>query len=219
MEPDEIDGIEPSQPVATVEPRQPWDKQPDESAKAFDAFCRFRDAEKRSFKSTADLLNCSTQNVWQWATRHNWKLRADAWDIEQDRLQRAAFARDRTRMRERHLQVARSMLGVAAHGLREWQMKIEQGLPLGLQPEQIALLTKCAVDLEARTIGMDREQTTTEIHVLFRSHKYAGEQGSGDEAEEWKSQEAVEREQYARLTDDERRSWERWKDPPKPAAH
>lgn len=161
----ENDDLDPSQSVAAVEPRELWDKKPDESRRAFDAFCRYRDAEKRSFKAIADSLNCSTQNVWQWSTRHNWKLRCDAYDCEQDRVQRAEFARNKVRVRERHMQVARAMLHVAGHALREWADQIEQRLPLRLAPEQIAMLVKAATELENRTMGTEAENKYTQIIV------------------------------------------------------
>jgi hypothetical protein len=202
-----------------VDHREPWDKKPDESAKAFSAFVIYRDAEKRSFKAISDVLKCSTQNVWQWSTRHNWKLRCDAYDIDQDRQQREEFARNKTRMRTRHLMVAQSMLSVAAHGLREWQARIASGGALNLQPEQIALLTKCATELERSTLGIDGEQhRPTTINILFGTHRYSDE-GNGNNGEvegevEYKSQDAVDREQYDKLDDEGRRSWRTWKNPP-----
>ena len=115
QEPDSPESADP------VEHREVWDKKPDESQKAFDAFVRYRDAEKRSFKAIADELNCTPQNIFQWSSRFNWRLRCDAYDVEQDRLQREDLARGRVRMRERHLRLSLAMQGVAAHALREWQ--------------------------------------------------------------------------------------------------
>src|ERR1035438_8130285 len=121
MEPDdELDSLQATDPV---ESRELWDKRPDETAKAFGAFVLYRDAERRSFKIVGDQLNCSPQNIYQWSSRFDWRGRCDAYDIEQDRIQRADLARSRVRMRDRHLQVARAMLNVAAYGLKEWQLE------------------------------------------------------------------------------------------------
>ena len=49
------------------------------------------------------------------------------------------------------------MLNVAAYGLKEWQGRIEGKLPLHLEPEQIAMLVKTAVELEHRTVGSETE--------------------------------------------------------------
>ena len=116
----------------SVGPRELWDKRLDESQKAFAAFVRYRDAEKRSFKAIADELNCSPQNIFQWSSRHNWRRRCDAFDVEQYRLQREDLARGRVRMRERHLKLAIAMQGIAAHAIREWQSKIASGAALNL---------------------------------------------------------------------------------------
>jgi|CZKR01.1.fsa_nt_gi hypothetical protein len=155
MEPDdELDSLQATDPV---ESRELWDKRPDETAKAFGAFVLYRDAERRSFKIVGDQLNCSPQNIYQWSSRFDWRGRCDAFDIEQDRIQRAELSRGRVRMRERHLQVAKAMLGVAAYGLKEWQGRVEQKLPLHLEPEQIAMLVKTAVELENRTVGSETD--------------------------------------------------------------
>jgi hypothetical protein len=157
MEPDELDDLDLKQNDATAELSEGcelWDKRLDESQKAWHAFCLFRNSEKRSFKSVADQLNCSPQNVFQWSSRFSWRERAHAWDVEQDRLQREELLRARTRMRARHLRLAVALQGIASFALREWQEKIEQKLPLNLRPDEIALLTKCGVELERSVTGL-----------------------------------------------------------------
>src|SRR5438477_3605712 len=53
--------------------RYPWDRQPGESAKAFDAFVRFRDmGYKRMLRDVALGLHCSGANVRRWAARWFW---------------------------------------------------------------------------------------------------------------------------------------------------
>lgn len=211
--------VDPPQDVGAVQPREVWEKLPQESQKAFNAFVLYRDAEKRSFKNVAEKLNCSPQNIFQWSSKFNWRGRCDAFDIEQDRVQRAEFARSRVRMRERHVQVARAMLNVAGHALHEWQNRIAGKLPLDLAPETIALLTKCATELERSTLGVDDEQhRPAVIKLLFGTHKYSDEKADSGEVDEgnieWKSSEDVEREEYEKLNDDERRTWDSWKNPP-----
>jgi hypothetical protein len=217
MEPEE--DLDPPQDVAIVQPRELWDKKPDESQRAFAAFAQFRDAEKRSLKAIADSLNCSVQNVFWWSTRHNWRLRCDAYDLHVSREQNAEFSRSRVRMRERHQRLAVAMGNIAAHGIREWQTKIASGAELNLAPEQVALLVKCSAELERSTIGVDGEQRPPVINILFGVHKYADEKaGDGPEVEgeiEWIPQEDVERKEYESLNPEERAGWETWKNPPK----
>ena len=209
-----MEPAEPSQIVATIEPRQLWDKQQNESQKAFDAFAMYRDLEKRSFKAIAEKLNCSPQNIFQWSSRFNWKGRCDAFDVEQDRQQRAEFARNRVRMRERHRALAVAMGGIAAHAVREWQQKIAKGAALDLSVEQVAMLAKVSAELESRVLGIDDEHHATTINVLLGSMRYEDEPEEKGEVV-WETIEDVERKQWEGMTDAERESMRHWKNPPK----
>jgi hypothetical protein len=213
------------EPADAIEHREAWDKREGESQKAFSAFCLYRDAEKRSFKIVAEQLKCSPQNIFQWSSKFNWRLRVDAFDIDQDRQQREDFARNRVRMRDRHLRLSLAMQSVAAHALREWQSRIASGGALNLAPEQIALLTKCAVELERNTLGIDGEHRPPVINVLIGTHRYNGEKAGdsgvvveGEDEAEWASWQDVERIEYERLSPSERAALDTWKVPPKPKA-
>lgn len=110
------------------------------------------------------------------------------------------------------MRLAMAMQGIAAHAVREWQLRIEQGLPLDLAPEQIALLTKCSAELERSAIGEDREHQATEICIYIGSHAYPGERNVEDEP---KLVQDFEAEQYEKLSDDEKAVLGRWRDPPR----
>jgi hypothetical protein len=169
------DNLDSPQGAGPVDGRERWDKLPQESQRAFDAFVRYRDAERRSFKIVAEQLNCSPQNIFQWSSKFDWRGRCDAYDIELDRVQRAELARSRVRMRDRHLRLSIAMQGVAAAALNEWQQRIAQKLPLGLSPEQIAMLCKCATELEHRTVGAEGEHKFTTINVVLGDFEYEDE--------------------------------------------
>ncbi|HYK34705.1 hypothetical protein [Alloacidobacterium sp.] len=58
-----------------------WERQPDESAKAFHAFCLYRDAGiQRSLTQVAQMLHVSKQAVGRWSRQHRWVRRALEWD-------------------------------------------------------------------------------------------------------------------------------------------
>jgi len=82
--------------LQNVEParrRELWERLPGEPARAFRAFAMFRDAlERRVVSEVGAKLTppCSRQNVWRWSFRWRWEERAAAFDVEQDRVQRAA---------------------------------------------------------------------------------------------------------------------------------
>jgi hypothetical protein len=218
----ESDEPNPSQAAAIVEPREAWEQKCDESQRAYTAFSIFRDSERRSLKAVATSLTppCSIQNIFWWSQRHNWRQRTDAFDLHQDREQRQAFARNRVRMRDRHLAVAQGMLNVAANGLAEWQKRIAQKLPINLAPEQISMLVKAATELEKSTLGVATENQRSEINIWIGAHKYAdekaGDSGVEGEAEEWESLADFEARQYAALDAQGKAAWESWRNPPQP---
>ena len=70
---------------------KPWERQPDESAKAFEAFVIYRDMGlQRGVRKVGDQLHKSLTLMSRWSSQHNWPERAAAWDVEQDRIARAA---------------------------------------------------------------------------------------------------------------------------------
>jgi hypothetical protein len=138
--------------------RQVWERMVGESAKAYMAFAAFRDlAEKRSFVRVAEMLGCSPQNVERWARRWNWLDRVYEHDLVEEEKINRQMSRDRMAHRRRQITIGQHFQSVAIAGLRELQAKIEQKLPLGLDPVQIAALQKIGDQLESAGLGQDRE--------------------------------------------------------------
>jgi hypothetical protein len=71
-----------------------FDRDPNESTKAFEAWSIYRDlGTQRSLKKTAELYYGTAANVRQlerWSSRFNWVERARASDVEQEMLRRSA---------------------------------------------------------------------------------------------------------------------------------
>jgi hypothetical protein len=85
----------------------PWERQPGESARAFEAFTLYRDAgPERSQRAVARRLGKSGALIGRWSSAHRWVLRADAWDTEQDRQWRAQMTARRRRAVDRHVRTA-----------------------------------------------------------------------------------------------------------------
>jgi hypothetical protein len=66
---------------------KPWDLQPDETTKTFNAFTVYRDLgpQERSLTATASTLNVERSQCGRWSSQFEWVRRAAAWDKEQDR--------------------------------------------------------------------------------------------------------------------------------------
>jgi hypothetical protein len=210
----------------TINPRRSWDRKPDESTRAWTAFVAFRDSADRKLINVAKSLTpaCSVQNVSRWSVRHSWAARSADWDTHVDEEQRSELSRGRVARRRRQLQLASALQSVAAHALREIQAKIEMKLPLGWAPEQIAGLVKVADQLEASAFGSEKENRFTAINLVVST--YADEEAYeaelkglaplSDEGATMMTMDEFQRRQYERLSDEERRSLDGWKNPPKP---
>jgi hypothetical protein len=90
--------------------QNPWDRQPQESHKAFAAFTLYRDlAPDRTLQKVAEELRCSGANVRRWALRWNWRYREREWDIFQDQRAQELQIRERMRMVQRQAQTGMTM--------------------------------------------------------------------------------------------------------------
>ena len=83
-----------------------YERQPGESAKAYQAFTLYRDLplEERSLTTVSQRLGKSRSLCARWSTQFRWVDRASAWDNHQDQMRRARRAAEREKMYERQLQ-------------------------------------------------------------------------------------------------------------------
>ena len=159
--------------------RQIWDRLPGESQRAFTAFQKYRDAERRTVSAVAQELTppCSKQNAWRWSVRWRWEERASAFDVHEDQLHREEMARQRTDMNRRHMKLGILMQSIGAHALAELQQKVEQKLPLGLSAEEAKGLMDTGAKIERAAHGPEREHGQyTKINVILGEHKYEDEE-------------------------------------------
>lgn len=100
----------------------PWERRENESTKAYEAFCTYRDmGRERSLSKVAEKLQKSGSLIGRWSREQDWVNRAAKWDDEQDRLEREIAQREQAKaireMRTRHAKLAEAMLVKAARGL------------------------------------------------------------------------------------------------------
>ena len=102
-----------------------WERQPGESAKAFEAFCIYRDmGVSRSARKVSEKLGKSRQLLSRWSAQYSWVDRVDAWDAEQDRLNRIQQQKEIAKMRKKHADLGAVMVGKAVLALS--QLKLEE---------------------------------------------------------------------------------------------
>lgn len=98
----------------------PWEQQPGESAKAFEAFAIYRDmGVERSVRKVAQRLNKSLTLIGKWSSRYNWPERARAYDRDLDRQAHAQAVRDVRSMTNRHIRIAMQLQAKALEALEQ----------------------------------------------------------------------------------------------------
>lgn len=151
----------------------PWEQQAGESAKAYAAFCLYRDlgsrrsldeASRSYHRSGRDIQHASagrspraSGTIRRWAQRYNWLARARAWDQEAERIKQAEQHAAIQEMAERHAKEALMMQNKAVERLR--QLRPEE---LGAR-ETLAYLVEAA-KLERLARGEPTERVSQEHH-------------------------------------------------------
>lgn len=132
--------------------RDPWDQQPRETSKQYERFLRFRDLGRmRSLTTTNKVLTEIGDELTYGTIRvqshlYRWTERAQAWDRNQDELDRDRIMRARREMIDRHQKIAGALTRKALTALRVLR-------DAELDPTAIARFLKLATDLEIRALG------------------------------------------------------------------
>lgn len=101
---------------------KPWERQPEETTKAFEAFCTYRDmGRERSLSKVAEKQQKSGSLIGRWSRENDWVNRAAKWDDEQERIERETAQKEQAKaikdMRKRHADLGQAMLIKAARAL------------------------------------------------------------------------------------------------------
>ena len=102
---------------------EPWERREDETTKAYEAFCIYRDmGRERSLNKVAEKLSKSDTLIKRWSFTHGWVNRVAKWDDEQDRIEREIAQKEQAKaikdMRKRHADLGQAMLIKAARALK-----------------------------------------------------------------------------------------------------
>ncbi|MEG2621935.1 MAG: hypothetical protein RSC06_03455 [Clostridia bacterium] len=154
----------------------PWEQQPRESAKAFQAFAAYRDmGSSRTVRKVVQQLNKSLTLIGKWSSAYDWVERSRAYDRELDRQAREQAVRDVQQMTNRHIRIAMQLQHKALEALETLDVK-------ALSPKmQLAFLSK-ATELERLNrlgaAGMDetgQKESAPEVEIVIE-----GEDGADD---------------------------------------
>lgn len=102
---------------------KPWDRRENETTKAYEAFCIYRDmGRERSLAKVSEKQQKSGSLIGRWSREHGWVDRAAQWDDEQERIEREIAQKEQVKaikdMRKRHADVAYAMILKAAKALQ-----------------------------------------------------------------------------------------------------
>lgn len=132
--------------AGNVEPEL-WERQPNETAKAFEAFVIYRDmGVNRSIRKAAQTLNKAVTTLAEWSTKHEWVKRVAAWDAEQDRIARNELVAEMASTRKKQRKQAQRM--------QEKGMELLESISIGdAKLSEIVSLLKAGMEQERIAIG------------------------------------------------------------------
>ena len=124
-----------------------WERQPKESAPAFEAFAMYRDmGVNRSIRKAAQNLNKAVTTLAEWSSKHEWVKRAAAWDAEQDRIARNEMLAEMASTRKRQRKQAQQM--------QEKGMELLESISIGdAKLSEVVSLLKAGMEQERIAIG------------------------------------------------------------------
>lgn len=151
--------------------RRPFERQPGEPDKAWQAFVIYRDLGfDRSLIKAANIYRKATtanakvesvQNTLQkMSAEYSWVMRSAEWDNELDKIRRRKKIFEIEEMKERHLKLATSLQGLGAIELKKWLNKVQTSK----ENEKVELSTtdvRALIELGIRLERLNRDEPET----------------------------------------------------------
>lgn len=135
---------------------RPWERQNNESEKAFSAFKAYLEMEDRNICQLAKRLAKSRQLVDKWKQKYNWQERCIAWDKSLQEIEYKTAVKERKKMAKRHIAIAMSMQAKAVEALQKIDVS-------KLNASEIIRLFDTAVKIERLSRGEATENQVQEI--------------------------------------------------------
>lgn len=135
---------------------KPWERQPNESDKAFEAFVCYRDmGADRSINAVAQKLSKSRTLIAKWSSQWGWVDRAAAYDNDLERQAHREKKKLVSDTRKRQLQIAMQLEKKALEALN--MLKPEE-----MSSRDIKEMLRLATDIERKLLFDDEQATETE---------------------------------------------------------
>ena len=139
---------------------KPWERQDGESAKAYQAFCKYLDmGEKRSIRAVAQQLGKSATLMARWSSTWHWPDRVAEYEADLRRLAYKKAQNDAEKMAKRHINIALRMQEKALAALSATKPEyIQVRDMITLLREATKLERDSRVDVETRAAPLRSEQ-------------------------------------------------------------
>lgn len=106
-------------PIALDADLEPWEHQLGETPKRYSQFCDYRDLGRaRTLRKVADTLALNDRYVRAVSAEFRWVERAEAFDLNRDRLHEAAWLEERRKAAENDAKLLGAFVGKLADRLR-----------------------------------------------------------------------------------------------------
>lgn len=94
-----------------AEELEPWERQPNETDKAWEAFLIFRDmGPSRTVVGVQRKLGKADGTIQRWSTGHNWRERVKPYDRHVDKMAVAAYTERATELMDQQLRLSKKLL-------------------------------------------------------------------------------------------------------------
>lgn len=170
-----------------------WDQQENESVKAYEAFCGYRDLG--TSRSVDAAFNQARQTCgkpaakradgwwWQWAAEYDWKRRAEAYDAYLElkaRLEREDIHRQElTAYRERARKTASAAAEIAVAALTKAGRRLSTLDPDHIEPGMLPAYLRAAADVFDKSLSAEAEAIGVRRLEILLDGNHPATEGTG----------------------------------------
>jgi hypothetical protein len=139
-----------------------WDQQVNETSKAFETFCLYRDMGiSRSLRKLSKMTNYHLSTLGEHSKKYNWQPRVAAWDAHLDKISQHNQACELKEMKRRQIDLAIKAQEAASQGLQLFLSELKKNPKLICKPEGLAKLLDSGCRLER--LNRDEPEQNLEI--------------------------------------------------------
>lgn len=147
----------------------PWERQPKETAKAFEAFFLYLHmGAERGIRAVAQKLGKSVTLISRWSSDWDWVERTRAWDNDLAQKAKKRAEKDIEEMQKRHISISMHLQSKAIKALGNMSTE-------SITARDVAALIKLGVDVERLSRGEPTERTEGNVTgAVSVSNPYTG---------------------------------------------